>query len=462
MQSPLQGNLAPIWTESDAYALPVVGELPRELRGTLYRNGPNPQFTPTSPHHHWFGGDGMVHAFTLEDGRVRYRNRWVRTPKWLKENAAGRPLIDVFGPPDAERMADPEDKLSCVANTNILAHAGRLLALEEGHPPVEMDAATLATVGFHRFGGDFSGPFTAHPKVDPHTGELLFFGYFAAGAFTPDIVFGTVDAAGQLGAMRRFAAPYASMVHDFCVTERHVLFPILPLTGSLERAMRGAPPFAWEPDLGAHVGILPRGAPAGAIRWFRASSRYVFHVMNAWEDGARIHADVAQYEQAPLFPFADGRMPDPARSQARLCRWTFDLDGNSDAFASTYIDDLVSEFPRLDQRYAGLPYRHGYYACHRGSGSDLNAIAHIDHATGRRALHVLPDGDATSEPVFVPRAPDAAEGDGFLLAVIWREAEKRSDLVVLDAGAVDRAPLATAQLSHRVPFGFHGNFVAAN
>ncbi len=461
MPSVMQGNHAPIWTESDAYALPVVGELPRNLCGTLYRNGPNPQFIPISPHHHWFGGDGMIHAFTIGDGRVRYRNRWVRTPKWLRENAAGRPLIDVFGPPDAERRADPEDKLSCVANTNILAHAGRLLALEEGHPPVELDAGTLATIGLYRFGGDFAGPFTAHPKIDPRTGEMLFFGYFAAGAFTPDIAFGTVDAAGRLGPIQRFAAPYASMVHDFCVTEGHVLFPVLPLTGSLERAMRGGPPFAWEPELGAHVGILPRGAPAGAIRWFRGSSRYVFHVMNAWEEGARIHADVAQYEQAPLFPWPDGRPPDPARAEARLCRWTFDLGGGTDSFTSEYIDDLAGEFPRLDERRAGLPYRHGYYACHHGAGSGLNAIAHIDHATGRRTLHALPEGDATSEPVFVPRAPDAAEGDGFLLAVVWRNGERRSDLLVLDAAAVDRAPLATVQLSHRVPFGFHGNFVAA-
>ncbi len=115
----------------------------------------------------------------------------------------------------------------------------------------------------------------------------------------------------------------------------------------------------------------------------------------------------------------------------------------------------------MDDRRAGLAYRHGYYAARAGDAQARNAIAHIDHQTGTRRLHLLPPGDATSEPVFVPRTPDAPEGDGFLLAVVWRNEDKRSDLIVLDAAAADRAPLATVQLSHRVPFGFHGNFVAA-
>ena len=131
----LTGNFAPIWTKSDAHWLPVTGELPKGLEGTLFRNGPNPQFWPTSPHHHWFGGDGMIHAFTIEKGRVRYRNRWVRAPKWQAENAAGHPLFDPFGPPDPN-VAGSDGSLDCVANTNIIAHAGRLLAFEEAHLPV--------------------------------------------------------------------------------------------------------------------------------------------------------------------------------------------------------------------------------------------------------------------------------------------------------------------------------------
>ncbi|MGO8918057.1 MAG: carotenoid oxygenase family protein [Stellaceae bacterium] len=455
----LSGNFAPITMECDAADLPVVGAVPRELCGTLYRNGPNPQFAPREERYHWFAGDGMIHAFHLEAGRVAYRNRWVRTEKFRLERDAGRSLFGTFGNPLA---SDPamQGRNSGLANTNILWHGGRLLALEEAHLPVALDARSLDTLGACDFDGKLPGRMTAHPKIDPHTGELVFFAYSAAGPFTAAMLYGTVDAAGRLTRLDRFEAPFASMVHDFMVTERHVLFPILPLTGSLARAMSGKPPYAWEPEKGAHVGIMRRDGSVAALRWFNSEACYVFHPMNAWEEGDRIVAEVMQFEAAPLFPLADGRPGDPAKGRARLCRWTFDLAGNSDGFTREYIDDLVGEFPRLDERRAGVPHRHGWYAARLGSDPyfSFDALAHLDRRTGARALYRLPQGDAISEPVFVPRAPDADEGDGFVLAVAWRGAEKRSDLLVFDAGALAAGPLAAAQLSHRVPFGFHGNW----
>jgi len=228
-------NLAPIPMECDAPHLKVVGELPRELNGTLYRNGPNPQFD--APGAHWFVGDGMLHAFHLENGRASYRNRWVRTPKWLAEHDAGRALFSGFGGrklPDAPPTAISD---SGVANTNIVFHAGRLLALEEGHLPTEIEPGTLNTRGYCNYGGGISGPFTAHPKIDPLTGEMVFFGYNATGPLTPGLSFGSVNAFGVVTRFDRFEAPYASMVHDFIVTENHLLFPILPITGSIERAI---------------------------------------------------------------------------------------------------------------------------------------------------------------------------------------------------------------------------------
>ena len=153
------------------------------------------------------------------------------------------------------------------------------------------------------------------------------------------------------------------MVHDFIVTENHLLFPILPITGSMERAMRGKPPYAWEPDKGGYVGVMKRNGSAKDIVWFRAESCYVFHVMNAWEEGERIIADVMQFEEAPLFTHPDGSPTDPKKSRARLCRWTFDLAGNTDRFTQTYLDDMTGEFPRIDDRRAGLANKHGWYAC---------------------------------------------------------------------------------------------------
>src|ERR1700722_20370475 len=246
-------NQPPIPMECDAPFLKVVGELPRELNGTLYRNGPNPQFEAQGAH--WFVGDGMLHAFHLENGRASYRNRWVRTPKWQAEHDAGRALFGGFGRklPDAPATNIPDGG---VANTNIIFHGGRLLALEEAHLPMEIEPGTLATLGSCNYGGGIKGPFTAHPKIDPVTGEMMFFGYNAAGPFTPALSFGSIDAAGAVTRFDRFDAPYASMVHDFIVTENHLLFPILPITGSMQRAMSGKPAYAWEPEKGAYVGVM--------------------------------------------------------------------------------------------------------------------------------------------------------------------------------------------------------------
>jgi carotenoid cleavage dioxygenase len=456
-----RSNIAPIPFECDAPFLTITGELPRELNGTLYRNGPNPQFE--SPGAHWFVGDGMLHAFHLENGRASYRNRWVRTPKWLAEHDAGRALFGGFGRKLADAPASLTDGGS--ANTNVIFHAGRLLALEEAHPPTEIEQGTLATRGYHDYGGRLRGAFTAHPKIDPVTNELVFFSYNASGPFTPTLSFGTVDPAGRLSRLDRFEAPYASMVHDFIVTANHVLFPVLPVTGSLNRAMAGSPPYAWEPDKGAFVGILKRSGDVKDIVWFRAENCYVFHVMNAWEDGNRIVADVMQFEEAPLFPHPDGRPTDPQKSRARLCRWSFDLAGNTDRFTQTYLDDLTGEFPRIDDRRAGLPSRHGWYACANPDTpvfGALSGIAHVDDKGARKGTYLLPDGDTLSEPVFVPRSSDAAEGEGWLLTVVWRADTNCSDLAVFNATDIGAGPAALVHLGHRVPDGFHGNWVGAD
>ncbi len=457
-----RSNLAPIPMECDAPHLKIVGELPRELNGTLYRNGPNPQFE--APGAHWFLGDGMLHAFRLENGRASYRNRWVRTPKWQAEHDAGRALFGGFGGrklPDAPATSCID---SGVANTNIIFHGGRLLALEEGHLPTEIEPGTLNRLGYCDYGKRIAGPFTAHPKIDPVTGEMVFFGYNAAGPLTPALSFGSVNASGAVTRFDRFEAPYASMVHDFIVTENHLLFPILPITGSMERAMRGKPAYAWEPEKGAYVGVMKRnGSPADLV-WFRAESCYVFHVMNAWEEGDRIIADVMQFEEAPLFTHPDGSPTDPAKSRARLCRWTFDLAGNTDRFTQTYLDDITGEFPRIDDRRAGFRSAHGWYACANPDLPFVGAlcgIVHVDGKGSRLGNYLLPAGDTISEPVFVERGKDAAEGDGWLLAAVWRARENRSDLAVFNATDVGAGPVALVQLGHRVPDGFHGNWVAA-
>jgi len=452
----LAGNFAPVRSEDD-FDLPVKGEIPRELRGALFRIGPNPQFEPRDPNHHWFAGDGMVHGFYVEDGKVRYRNRYARTPKWELEHEHGRSLFGTFGNPmTTDPLATGNE--GGVANTNIVWHAGRLMALEEGHQPFEMDRDTLESRGYVR---DYRGRVTAHPKIDPKSGEMVWFAYGVGPMpLSAGMSYGVTDASGKVVRRDDFQAPFACMVHDFMVTENHVLFPILPLTASLERAMGGRPPFAWEPEKGSHVGVMRRDGDVASIRWFNTDACYVFHPLNAWEEGDTLYADVMRYDVAPLFPNADGS---PGRkSAARLVRWTFDLAGASDAIREQPLDDLDGEFPRVDPRVETLRHRHGWYAADPTHAQTVKqgAIAHLDLATGARQLYELPDGDLTSEPVFTPRSADAAEGDGWVTAVVWRAAENRSDLLVFEAQDIARGPIATAEMPRRVPFGFHGNWVS--
>jgi len=455
----MQDNFAPIHAEYDEPALRIVGELPRGLAGTLYRNGPNPQFAPVDPlRHHWFVGDGMVHAFTLGEGRASYRNRWVRTDKWRAEHAAGRALVPGFGGPAVNGAEIPN---TGVANTNIVWHGGRLLALEEAHLPFELDPATLETRGVQTFDGALQGRFTAHPKIDPETGELVFFGYSVDGPFSTGMSWGAVGRDGRVTRVEHFQAPYSSMVHDFAVTADHVVFPVLPLSGSMARARAGQNPYAWEPELGGYVGVMRRDAGVASLRWFRAENCYVFHVLNAWDEGGRILVDVIQYDEAPLFPRADGRPADPAAQRGRLVRWTIDPAAGTDAFGRAQLDEMSGEFPRLDERRAGLPNRFGTFVGESRSEGLADTVVWLDLTAGRRAAYTVSAGDALSEPVFVPRSSDAAEGDGWLLAVAWRGAESRSDLLVLDTSGIEKGPVATVRLPHRVPFGFHGNWVGA-
>jgi len=453
----LAGNFAPIASEDDYSDLTVSGEIPVALHGAFYRNGPNPQFTPRDPNHHWFAGDGMLHGFFVEGGNVSYKNRYLRTPKWELEHAAGKSLFGTFGNP---MTTDPSvmGKDSGVANTNVVWHAGRLLALEEGHQPLDVDPLTLATRGYLDYAGE-AKRFTAHPKIDPQTGEMVFFGYGVGQMpLSAGMAYGVVDKAGKVTRLDRFDAPYASMVHDFCVTDRHVLFPILPLSASLQRAMNGKPAFGWEPALGGRIGLLARDKGIETLRWLDTDPCYVFHPMNAWEEGEKLYADVMQYAQAPLFPNADGSPGKPC--SAYLVRWEIDLSGKTNVVKQTKIDDLAGEFPRLDERRAGLSYRHGYFAADtEDSGKVIfNAVAHIDFKTGKRAVHELTAGDVPGEPIFVPRSAGAAEGDGWLVALIYRGAEDRTDFAVYDATDVARGPVGTAKLPRRVPFGFHGNW----
>ncbi len=455
----LVGGFAPLQMECEAPDLVVEGEVPRELRGAFFRNGPNPQYAPRGDYH-LFAGDGMIHGFYLRDGKVSYRNRWVRTIKWKTEREAGEALFSAFNPLESDGRVQGM-RTDGLANTNVVWHGGKLLALEEAHAPFAIDPATLESIGPWTFDSRLVGPMTAHPKMDPETGEMLFFGYNADGMISEHMSFHVADKTGKLVRSETFKAPYASMVHDFMITRDHVIFPIMPLTGSLQRAMQGGPVYAWEPEKGVHIGIMPRDGTVADMRWFKGDPSFVFHPMNAHTDGTRVICDVCEFEQAPLFPWADGTPGDPGKAVPRLTRWIFDLGKNTDDYRTERLHDIACEFPRLDERRTGLGYRYGYFACDTNPQvkvGGFSGIGRFDHQTGKLAVYDVGPGCATNEPVFVPRSDSAVEGEGYLLANVYDDNRKATHLVILDAENITDGPVAKAYLDHRVPFGFHGNW----
>ncbi|MEQ8994431.1 MAG: carotenoid oxygenase family protein, partial [Pseudomonadales bacterium] len=296
----LRGNYAPVMDELTEFDLPVTGSIPPELDGLYVRNGANPR-SGESPH--WFFGDGMVHGVRIQGGRAHwYRNRWVRTTKFERQA-------------DAMDPSTMMDRTASAANTHIIGHAGRLLALEEGHFPYLL-TPELDTIGCEDYGGKLTTAFTAHPKLCPETGELHFFGY---GPVQPWLVYHVLDRQGRLVHSAEIDVPGPTMMHDFMITRDHAIFMDLPVVFDLEAAMRGGQPLKWDASYGARIGILPRLGSNADVRWFDIDPCYVFHPLNSYADGNRVVCDVGRHE----YMWRDS-MNDFAPSY--LYRWTFDLD----------------------------------------------------------------------------------------------------------------------------------------
>ena len=431
----LRGNYAPVTDEVTAFALPVEGAVPPALTGRYLRNGPNPKSGESS---HWFLGDGMVHGVELRDGRAAwYRNRWVRTRRFV-EGAPG------FGPDGAR------DLTVGLANTHVIAHAGRLLTLVETSFPTEI-TRELDTVGCWDFAGRLTTGMTAHPKICPRTGEMHFFGY---SFLEPYLVYHRADAAGHLVQSDVIPVAGPTMIHDFAITDRHVVFMDLPLVFDIELAMVGSMPYRWSDEYGARLGLMPRGGGGPDVRWFEVAPCYVFHPLNAHDDGqGGVVLDVVRYPELWRAGWAD---PSPAR----LHRWRIDPAGGR--VAEQPLDDRPIEFPRCDDRRQGQPHRYGY-AVYTGRGVDESvgtSLIKYDLRTGASAVHDFGGGRVPAEPVFVPASTESGEDEGWVVSYVYDAARDGSDLVILDATDFASRPVATIALPQRVPFGFHGSWIA--
>jgi carotenoid cleavage dioxygenase-like enzyme len=465
------GFNAPSRIECDIYDLVVEGEIPTEIHGSWFRSVPDPQYPPMLGEDTYLSGDGMVSVFRFEDGHVDFRQRYVRTQRFLNERKARRSLHGLYRNPYTD---DPsvrgQDRGT--ANTTPIWHAGRLLAAKEDSLPYEVHPDTLDTIGRWDYEGALRSPtMTAHPRIDFETGEMLFFGYEAGGIASRDVAFCVADADGRLVREDWFEAPYPAFMHDFVVTREHVIFPVFPTVADRERIEAGGPHWIWEPHRDAYVGVMPRHGSVSELRWFRHSACSAFHFMNGYTEGEEIHIDFGLGKMAP-FPFiqkASGVKADPKDLGGNLVRWTLDLSQDGDEISERVLA-RGGDFPIVADRDHMRDYEIGYYETYRPEagpplivgpvGPGFNTVCRIEVKTGRTKSLSLGETRTVQEAMHIPSEQPGHEG--YLIFAVDLHDEFLTDVVIVEAEHLDRGPIARIKMPFRLRCQVHGTWVSAD
>ncbi|MGZ6973746.1 MAG: carotenoid oxygenase family protein [Acidimicrobiia bacterium] len=442
--------LEPVDDELDTMDLPVQGEIPAALDGSYVRNGPNAQYPRPAGWKYPYDGDGMLHIVTMAQSRARYRNRWVLTKGLVAERQVGHALL----PGTFDSGTGNGTAAKNWSNTNVISHAGRILSLWEGGAPYEL-TWRFGTVGEHTFDGGLPGAMCAHPKIDPVWDELCWFRYSAE---PPYLVYGVVSPRGQISRTTPVDIPRPVLMHDFAVTDQHVVFFDSPAVLDPSAAVTGAPVVRWEPEHGTRIGVMSRDVEHDRVRWFPVENRFVMHVMNAYTDGDAI---VVDYVHRPSFELDTAA---GIEQMPRLHRCVIELGRG--VVSDEMLDSTPVDLPRIDDRRAGLRYRYGYLAgvTHsdgRPSGVGFDTLLRYDLGTNAVVHHRFKDGVLVGEPQFVPRPGSLTEGDGWVLALTYDVVHDSSELAIIDAEDFAARPVATVQLPRRVPAGLHGTWLPA-
>jgi carotenoid cleavage dioxygenase-like enzyme len=450
--------------EIDLFDCEVEGHWPTDLDGVFYRVGPDPQY-PKDPKYASdivFDGEGHVSMFRVKDGRVHYKTRYAQTQRWKAQRAAGRSLFGMYRNPLTD---DPsvEGLSRGTANTQLFLHHGKLLVLKEDSPPVYMDPLTLETIDdYYTFGGKLESlTHTAHPKIDPLTGEYIGFGYEATGLLSKDINVFSADRAGNITWSVMVQAPYAGMMHDFVVTQRHIVLYLTNMVADMDLIRAGGVHFSYDSKTPCYMGVMRRGGDGKDLKWFTGQNLFCTHVMGGWSDGDKIVTDWdgGEGNQFPFFPSLHEPF-DPAKSTGLIRRFTIDLSSRSnDRYQTeTLFPQVSGVLARQDDRYHTLPYRYGYL---NGFGPN-GGWSIVDHHTGQVEVARVP-GYRLSEMTFVPRKKDAPEGDGYLIGVGDSAQEAgRSDLILFDTKDVAAGPVARVKMPFRCVGQVHGYWADAS
>ena len=457
LKSYLDGPYAPVSDEATYVDLPVLGELPRDLHGMFAQNSPNPKYAPPN-RYHWFDGDGMVHAVYIENGRATYRNRWVRTRDLAHEMRQGECHWPGLMNPIPDTLRTHPDKDT--ANTDLEWANGRLLALWWlGGQPYELSVPSLETKGVAPYDAKLPCGIASHPKTDRETGEMMFFDYSPYSA--PYLHYGVISADGQVLAVDAITTPGPRLFHDIAITKNYTVLMDLPLLWKDNSLQEGRRRIDFDDRLPSRFGILPRHGGNDSIRWFQAPPCYIYHSVNAWEDGDEI-VMIACRISNPLprsHHSAEPHIPRLyfLRLAPTLHEWRFNL--KTGETREKQLDDVYTEFPRINDNVLGRQNRYAY--CPKIAKEPtllFDGFIKYDLQQGRSDTFELGPGRFSSELCYVS-SPDAMQEDeGWLISMVFNASENRSELQVLEA-ASPSAPIAIIPIPRRVPVGFHACWV---
>ena len=453
--------------EIDLRDCEVEGTIPSDLNGAFYRVGPDAQY-PLAPGNIPFDGEGHVSMFRIKNGRVDYKTRFVKNERWQAQDEAGRILFPMYRNPS---MDDPSVKgLSrSTANTHIINHRNLLLCLKEDSPPSAVDLLTLDIVDpVYTFDGQLnSETFTAHPKVDSQTGNIVAFGYESTGFGSDDVTAFEITPGGKKVWEARVKVPYVGMLHDFAVTQNYIVLYVIPMVIAHEQMAKGGIHWAWDSGKPTWFGAFRRDGDGSDIRWFEGPERSATHVMGAWDDNGRIYVDVemSQSNPFPFMPMLDGSRWDPAKGGNFITRLSANMNSRSPSgYEMERLGPWNGALPRQDDRYNTMPYRYGFLGTRNANAADprqANAgYVRFDHATSQQVFWDAGAGTSLAECCFAPKSANAAEGEGYLMGIATRQNEGgRGDLVILDAQHLQDGPVAVVKLPVRAVGQVHGWWV---
>jgi len=460
----LHGVYAPTTSELDVGDLVVEGELPRDLSGAYFRNGPNPVHQPKNRYHP-FDGDGMIHGVYFHNGCASYRNRYADTIALQQELADGYSVSPgVMGPFDYSLSPFG---IKDTSNTDVFFYDGDLMSLwYNAGDPYRLSARDLTTQGYFELKGREQRRMSAHSKVDLHTGELLFFDY---GDQPPYLTYGVANSRGELQHEVEIELPGPRLPHDIGVSRNYTILHDLPFFHDMDvLRQHGYRVLTFHRDIPTRFGIIPRHGLSSEVRWFECEPCYILHTSNCWEEGDWVFMDGCRSTNPmPDAQPGEGELAHMLaymRLEANNYRWCFNL--RTGEVREGDIDDLNTEFNKTNPLYMGIKSRFAYHQripLHHEGGYTLRftGLVKYDNDSGRRWQWDYGKGVFGSEAVYAPRqgaTAESAEDDGYVITIVTDSNDWQSYCLVFDASDIESGPVAKVRLPHRVPFGFHATW----